>query len=139
MPPRGKFARKRKEAVEGDAHNEEIYEQTHIERPQGLARCLPGDADNVYVALTAREFSSDLFIIARAEDSRTHNELMRAGANRVVCPPVLSVGKVLSMMVTPEMDFGDHLAECGDLNGSSFPGSNATTRDLAIGSERTLP
>ncbi len=113
-PARVEIARERGYlVVEGDAHHECVYETAKIEEAKGLASCLPGDADNVYVTLTVRGFSRDINITARAEDSKTHTKLMRAGADRVVCPPVLSASKVLSMMVTPEMDFGDHLDECG--------------------------
>ncbi len=98
--------------VEGDAHNEEVYEEARIEIAKGLATCLPGDADNVYVTLTARGFNSDLNITARAEDSKTHTKLIRAGADRVVCPPVLSASRVMNMMISPETDFWDHLADC---------------------------
>ncbi|MCB1230398.1 MAG: potassium channel protein [Verrucomicrobiae bacterium] len=94
--------------VQGDAHDEKVYETAGIERAKGLATCLPGDADNVYVTLTARGFSEDLNIIARAEDERTHTKLIRAGADRVVCPPVLSAGKAVAMMVTPIVDHGPH-------------------------------
>ncbi|MGB3118127.1 MAG: NAD-binding protein [Verrucomicrobiales bacterium] len=94
--------------IHGNAHHEEVFEEAGIERARGLATCLPGDADNVYVTLTARGFSKELNIIARTEDEATHNKLIRAGADRVVCPPVLSAGKVMSMMVTPFVDHGEH-------------------------------
>ncbi len=94
--------------VEGDAHDEEVYEMAGIDHAQGLATCLPGDADNVFVTLTARGFNEDLNIISRAEDERTHRKLIRAGADRVVCPPLLSASKVMAMMITPTVDHGLH-------------------------------
>ena len=94
--------------LSGDAHEEDVYESAGIVRAKGLATCLPHDADNVFVTLTARGFSDDLNIIARAEDERTHTKLVRAGADRVVCPPVLSAGKAMAMMVTPIVDHGPH-------------------------------
>lgn len=97
--------------LQGDAHDEEIYQCAGIERAKGLATCLPGDADNVYVTLTARGFSEDLNIIARTEEERTHTKLIRAGADRVVCPPVLSASKIMAMMVTPIVDHGPHCDE----------------------------
>lgn len=94
--------------VEGDAHDEEVYRTAAIDHAKGLATCLPGDADNVFVTLTARGLSDDLNVIARTEDERTHIKLIRAGADRVVCPPVLSASKVLAMMVTPVVDHSMH-------------------------------
>ncbi len=97
--------------VEGDAMDEATYEAARIVQARGLATCLPSDAANVYVTLLARGFSADLNIIAREEDINTHSKLIRAGADRVVCPPVLSAGKILAMMVTPVVDHGEHADE----------------------------
>lgn len=97
--------------IEGDAHDEDNYENAGIQRAHGLASCLPNDADNVYVTLTARGFSSSLTIVARTEDMRVHTKLLRAGADRVVCPPVLSASKVVSLMISPTHDTGEYGGE----------------------------
>jgi len=91
-----------------NAMEEEAYKEARIDKAYGLATCLPKDADNVFVTLTARELNADLNIISRTEDPNTHSKLIRAGADRVVCPPVLSASKILAMMVTPEVDHGPH-------------------------------
>jgi voltage-gated potassium channel len=73
-----------------------------------LATCLPKDADNVFVTLTARAMNPELNIISRAEEPSTQPKLVRAGADRVICPPLLSATKVSAMMLHPTEDHGDH-------------------------------
>ncbi len=94
--------------IRGNAMEEEVYHEARIEHASGLAACLPKDADNVFVTLTARELSQNLNIISRTEDPETHSKLIRAGADRVVCPPVLSASKVMAMLTTPVVDHGAH-------------------------------
>src|SRR5213593_2854359 len=47
-----------------DATLEESLREAGVERARGLAACLPNDADNVYVVLTARDLNP-LHIVAR--------------------------------------------------------------------------
>jgi voltage-gated potassium channel len=94
--------------VAGDAVEESAFDEARIKHARALASCLPKDADNVFVTLTARAMSPDLNIISRAEEPSTQPKLIRAGANRVICPPVLSATKVSSMMLNPLEDHGEH-------------------------------
>jgi voltage-gated potassium channel len=52
-------------AVFGDATTETTLRQAGIEHARALITTLPKDADNVFVALTARELNPNLKIIAR--------------------------------------------------------------------------
>src|SRR5262249_6472959 len=45
-----------------DATQEESLREVGVERARGLAACLPDDADNVYVVLTARDLNPNLRI-----------------------------------------------------------------------------
>ena len=94
--------------VAGDAVEETTFEEARIKHARALATCLPKDADNVFVTLTARAMNPELNIISRAEEPSTQPKLIRAGANRVICPPVLSATKVSSMMLNPLEDHGEH-------------------------------
>src|SRR5262249_14126662 len=69
--------------VVGDASDDRVLVQAGIGRAKALATVLPTDADNVYVALTARLLSDKIEIIARASDEGAALKLERAGANRV--------------------------------------------------------
>lgn len=94
--------------IAGDAVEESAFDEARIKHARALATCLPKDADNVFVTLTARAMNPELNIISRAEEPSTQPKLIRAGANRVICPPVLSAAKVSSMMLNPLEDHGEH-------------------------------
>jgi voltage-gated potassium channel len=94
--------------VAGDAIEESAFNEARIKYARALAACLPKDADNVFVTLTTRAMNPDLIIISRAEEPSTQPKLIRAGADRVICPPVLSAARVSSMMLNPNEDHGDH-------------------------------
>ena len=57
-------------ALVRDATSEESLREAGVEHARGLAACLPDDADNVYVVLTARDLNSRLHIVARAAAER---------------------------------------------------------------------
>jgi voltage-gated potassium channel len=94
--------------IVGDAQEESVFEEAKIHHARSLAACLPKDADNVFITLTARAMNASLNIISRAEEPSTEPKLIRAGADRVICPPVLSATKVSSMMLNPVTDHGEH-------------------------------
>jgi len=84
--------------IEGNAAEDETLEFAGISRAKAIVSTLPDDADNVYLALTARQINNSLFIIARAETSLAKKKLIRAGADKVVCPHEL--GGVQMAMAT---------------------------------------
>ena len=90
--------------VKGDAMSEELLQSVRIDQARGLAACLTGDADNVFVTLTARGLNEDLTIIARAENIQTEQKLLRAGANRVICTPRLGANRIMTMMLHPAVE-----------------------------------
>ncbi len=55
--------------VEGEATDDDVLTDAGIARAQTLVVALDSDADNLYVALTARTVNSELFIISRANNS----------------------------------------------------------------------
>ncbi len=59
----------------------------------------PSDADNVFIALTAREMNPSIKIIARASAKESEGKLYRAGADNVVLPDHLG-GTFMAQMVT---------------------------------------
>jgi voltage-gated potassium channel len=90
--------------VVGDASDDQVLTQAGITRAKALATVLPTDADNVYVALTARLLSSKLEIIARASDEEAALKLERAGANRVVSPYSTGAQKIARFMLNPNIE-----------------------------------
>jgi len=72
--------------ISGDASNEINLNKAGIKRAKGLIAALATDTDNVFLVLTARQLSSDLYIIARSSQRESKSKLMAAGANKVESP-----------------------------------------------------
>ena len=103
--------------IEGDATDEATLISAGVKRARGLAACLPDDADNVYVVLTARGLNPDLHIVARAVEEQAEPKLVRAGANRVVSPTIIGSQSMARALLKPAIaDFMDSIvAESLDL------------------------
>ena len=101
----------------GDATSEENLIRAGVKRAKGLVSCLPDDADNVYVVLTARSLSDNLHIVARAVEEQAEPKLIRAGANRVVSPTIIGSLSMARALTKPAIaDFMDSIvAETLDL------------------------
>jgi voltage-gated potassium channel len=87
-----------------DATLEETLRAAGVEEARGLASCLPDDADNVYVVLTARDLNSNLHIVARAAEEQAEAKLIRAGANRVVAPTIIGGHRMAMALTKPAVD-----------------------------------
>lgn len=93
----------------GDATTDSTLRAAGIERARALVAALEGDAENLFVTLSARTMSSDLFIVARARAGESIAKLSRAGADRVVNPQDLGASRMASFVVQP------HVAEFVDV------------------------
>lgn len=93
--------------LEGNAAVDEVLEHAGIGKAKAIVSTLPDDADNVYLALTARQINPDLLIIARAETLLAKKKLRRAGADKVICPHEL--GGVQMAMATLRPNVVDFL------------------------------
>jgi voltage-gated potassium channel len=87
-----------------DATLEESLLEAGVEHARGLAACLPDDADNVYVVLTARDLNQHLHIVARAAEEQAEPKLIRAGANRVVAPTIIGGHRMAMALTKPAVD-----------------------------------
>lgn len=93
-----------------DATSEEALREAGVEFARGLAACLPDDADNVYVVLTARDLNSQIHIVARAVEEQAESKLIRAGANRVVAPTIIGGHRMAVALTKPAVgDFIDSI------------------------------
>jgi voltage-gated potassium channel len=91
-----------------DATLEETLREAGVEHAKALATCLPDDADNVYVVLTARDLNPNLHIVARAAEEQAEAKLIRAGANRVVAPTIIGGHRMAMALTKPAVgDFID--------------------------------
>lgn len=94
--------------IEGSATEDDTLLEAAIQRARGLVACAGNDATNVYAVLTARGLNEKLLIIARAIDDHSEAKMLRAGANRVISPYVLSGRRMADLAVRPHVvDFLD--------------------------------
>ncbi len=87
--------------LHGDATSDEVLERVGVKRARALVTVVASDADNLYITMSARLLSERLFIVARAEDERSEQKLLRAGANRVVSPYVIGGARVAQAVLRP--------------------------------------
>ena len=90
-------------SIIGDATTDLILEQAGVARATALITALPKDADNVFVALSARALNPHLNIIARASYKTSKSKLLSAGANSVVMPDEIGGSHMANLVVRPEV------------------------------------
>ncbi len=119
--------------IEGNAMQDAILEEAGVSRAKGLVTCLPDDADNVLISLTARGMKPDLNITARCDEAGTEPKLRRAGADRVICPAVIGAARASDQLLNPQVDDMLELdghwpdLELSRVSLSRFPGFKAGT------------
>ncbi|NLI76080.1 MAG: potassium channel protein [Candidatus Riflebacteria bacterium] len=95
-------------AIEGDATADEVLIDAGLEMASGLVAALPHDADNVFVALTAKGINPNVFVAATATKIESVPKLKRAGANYVVSPNITAANRMASVLMRPSVvDFLD--------------------------------
>ncbi len=95
--------------VVGDATLDATLRTAGIERARALIAALEGDAENLFVTLSARAIMPELFIVARARQDESVPKLANAGADRVVNPQELGAARMASFVARP------HVAEFIDV------------------------
>lgn len=85
----------------GDATRDEVLIEAGIMKARGVVTALPGDANNLYVTLTAKAVKPDCKIVARAERPENAEKLARAGADRVISPEQIGGYKMAMGMLKP--------------------------------------
>jgi voltage-gated potassium channel len=89
--------------IESYAADDEVLLSAGIERARGVIACVDSDADNIFIALTARELRSDILIIARASAEDSEKKLLRAGADRVISPYKTSGSEMARVALHPQV------------------------------------
>jgi voltage-gated potassium channel len=89
--------------IESNAADDEVLLGAGIERARAVIACVDSDADNIFIALTARELRSDILIIARASAEDSEKKLLRAGADRVISPYKTSGSEMARVALHPQV------------------------------------
>ena len=87
--------------VSGNATDESVLLKAGIKNAKGLIAVLGTDADNVFLVLTARQLSPDLFIMARASYQENKAKLKTAGADVVESPYEMGAISMAQRIIRP--------------------------------------
>ena len=99
-----------------DARNEETLQAAGIMTAKGIVTAVYSDADNVFITLTAKGLSPDIFVLSRASELGNEGKLLRAGASRVMSPYQIGGSRMAQVLKRPTvMDFLDSTMMKSDL------------------------
>ena len=129
--------------LQGNAVEDETLSEAKIENATALLCCLPSDADNLFVVLTARQMNKKLKIISRASEETTVKKLKMAGADNVILPDKIGGDHMASLIANEGLlEFLDNLNLTANDNGVNFEqidfdvlrpgGVSCTIRDLDL-------
>lgn len=94
----------------GDSTNDDVLRRASIDSAKAIITCLPKDADNLYVVLSARQINSKVLIVSRATTSSSVSKLKFAGANNVIMPDAVGGSHMASLIANPDvMEFLDSI------------------------------
>lgn len=124
-----------------DATSDDALKAAGLERARGLVTAVSSDADNVFIALSAKGLRPDIFILARASDAKNERKLLRAGASRVVCPYEMGGRRMAEILNKPTVvdfldqtmmrsDLGLQMEEAVIADGSPITGKTVMTSNL---------
>lgn len=89
--------------IEGNGTEDEDLARAGLTRARGLVVASDDDADNLYIALSARNSRPDLQIVARASDEDAERKLRLAGADRVVMPYTAAGRTMANLVLKPQV------------------------------------
>ncbi|MCE5191467.1 MAG: potassium channel protein [Actinomycetia bacterium] len=87
--------------VHGDATDEMVLIEAGVAQAKGLVTALDTDADNLFVALTARALNPAVYIVARSSAVVSEAKILRSGADRVLTPNVIGGRRMADMALHP--------------------------------------
>lgn len=85
----------------GDATVDEVLLEAGIETSKGIIITLPSDRDNLFVTITARGLNPNVRIIGKVVREETTKKMIRAGADKVICPDSIGGLTMVSQMLRP--------------------------------------
>jgi voltage-gated potassium channel len=89
--------------IEGNGTDDDDLRSTGIERARGLVAASDDDADNLYIALSARSANPSLLIVARASNEDAAKKLRLAGADRIVQPYQAAGRSMANLLLRPQV------------------------------------
>ncbi len=98
----------------GDSTDDEILQRASVHSAKAVITCLPKDADNLYVVLSARQVNPNILIVSRASAPASVSKLKFAGADNVIMPDAVGGSHMASLIANPDvMEFIDSIRVSG--------------------------
>ncbi len=89
--------------IASTATDDDVLIGAGIQRARAVIACVDSDADNIFIALTARELAPEVMIVARASADDSEKKLLRAGADRVISPYKTSGAEMARTALHPQV------------------------------------
>ncbi len=89
--------------IVGDATLDKTLIKAGIERARGLVSVVGSDAENVFITLSAKKLNPNIYIVAKADRPSTLDKLIKAGADRAVCPYVVGGMEIARIALNPDI------------------------------------
>jgi voltage-gated potassium channel len=89
--------------VIGDATDERVLLEAGLDRAKGLISTLPGDKDNLVIAVVVRQKNPSIRIVSRCTDLRYAERMLKVGANATVSPNRIGALRLASEMLRPSV------------------------------------
>lgn len=101
--------------IKGDATDDDILDKSGVERAHSIILALPSDADNLFVAISAKQTNPNILIISRASNESSYRKMKIVGADNVIMPDKIGGDHMASLVVSPDLvEFVDRLSLDGD-------------------------
>lgn len=89
--------------INDDATLDEVLLRAGIKKAKAILITLPNDAENMFVALTAKELNPTITIISRASKDSSVKKLKAAGAHNVIMPDKLGGVHMANLVLFPDV------------------------------------
>ena len=86
----------------GDATRDEVLLEAGITKAQSLITCLPSDASNLFVVLTAKQLCPGVLVVSRASQDSSVSKLKIAGAANVIMPEKVGGAQMATLVMLPD-------------------------------------
>lgn len=125
--------------IEGDATNDDTLHSIKLEQAKAIITTLPKDADNVFVALTAKEINPNIDVISRASLDASETKLRRAGADHVIMPEKIGGEHMARLVTKPDiMDFIALITGQEEIDGTRMNIEEFGFDNMPVGEKRSI-
>ncbi|MEM5947260.1 potassium channel protein [Spirochaetia bacterium 38H-sp] len=89
--------------IAGDANDEEVLKDAHIENANSLIATLNDDVGNLFLVMTARQLNPNIKIITEATEEMSVKKLRRVGADIVITPYKIVGKRIVQSLLKPSL------------------------------------